>query len=371
MRCIADVFLKQKSKCILKNVDILIHGVIVPEPRNIEDFEIFIEKFYQDFVFGNRNITNALVEFEDIFSKYNIESIVHKRMLLIIFENVVDYLDVVDNPRLFQWYFLVGKLIMLCILLEENTNSLTEPNKTYNQTIRMFEKKYDSLYDDKIKKLFDKHYIKIMKNITKSVNSTKKCLNELSKSPIKVFYDIMGKYDDQIYYLSKNKFDEKIFEGIDIKHAFDAYQKYGFAEDFKFIEAENVSFEMIKNVFANRVNTLYFIKLPNGFFRLKSKVTKMINIVEPNTIKNLVFLVPYSEIIERDLKVKDLKVAGFKIGIYNMKDVESKSIKLKGLVDYVFLRPSEVTNYNGIVEFSREIDAIIIENNKNSYTIYK
>ena len=35
MRCIADVFLKQKAKCILKNVDILIRDEIVPYPKEM------------------------------------------------------------------------------------------------------------------------------------------------------------------------------------------------------------------------------------------------------------------------------------------------------------------------------------------------
>ena len=85
MRCIADVFLKQKAKCILKNVDILIRDEIVPYPKDLEEFEIVIDKFYQDFFFGHRNIDKALEEYTDIFLKYDVDSIVPKRMLLLIF----------------------------------------------------------------------------------------------------------------------------------------------------------------------------------------------------------------------------------------------------------------------------------------------
>ena len=43
MRCIANVFLKQKAKCILRNVEILISHEVQPFPRNMEDFEICID----------------------------------------------------------------------------------------------------------------------------------------------------------------------------------------------------------------------------------------------------------------------------------------------------------------------------------------
>ena len=71
MRCIANVFLKQKAKCILRNVEILISHEVQPFPRNMEDFEICIDKFYEYFMFGRRDITTALEEYTDIFEKYN------------------------------------------------------------------------------------------------------------------------------------------------------------------------------------------------------------------------------------------------------------------------------------------------------------
>ena len=152
MRCIADVFLKQKAKCILKNVDILIRDEIVPYPKEMEDFEICIDKFYQDFFFGNRNIDKALEEYTEIFEKYGVVSIVPKRMLLLIFENVVDYLDLINNKKLFDWYYLVAKLILLNIALEEYSNSLTEDKYSYDEIIKMFEVKNKSLFDSKVKK---------------------------------------------------------------------------------------------------------------------------------------------------------------------------------------------------------------------------
>ena len=371
MRCIADVFLKQKAKCILKNVDILIRDEVVPYPKNIEDFEICIDKFYQDFFFGNRNIDKALEEYTEIFEKYGVVSIVPKRMLLLIFENVVDYLDLIDNKKLFNWYYLVAKLMLLNIALEEYSNSLTKDKYSYEEIIKMFEVKNKSIFDNEIKELFDKNYIKIIKNITKSVSSSKKCLNMLSKSPLKVYYDYMGNIDGYNLFISKVNFDKKYFEGIDESHAFDAFVKYGFALDFKYIEAEHISFEVIKNVFDNKPNTLYFVKLPNDFFKLKTNITKMYNIVEPKTIRNFVFLVPYKEFMNRDVKVKELKNYGFKLGVYDFNTVESKSLKLKNVIDYVYFKHNKVSNYNSIVEFSHNIGATIIENDGNTYKVYK
>ena len=54
-----------------------------------------------------------------------------------------------------------------------------------------------------------------------------------------------------------------------------------------------------------------------------------------------------------------------------MKDAETKSIKLKGIIDYLYLRPSEVSNYSGLLEFAKSIDTIVIENVQNNYKIYK
>ena len=120
----------------------------------------------------------------------------------------------------------------------------------------------------------------------------------------------------------------KEFSGIDSSHVYDAFIKYEFAIDFKYIEAENVSFQIVKDVFSDKKNTLYFIKLPNGFFRLRTNVTKMLNIIEPKTLNHFVFLVPYSELISRDIKVKELKNAGVMIGVYHLNTLEQKSIKL-------------------------------------------
>ena len=371
MRCIANVFLKHKAKCILKNVDTLIQNVSYPAPKELEEFEICINKFYGDFIFGSRNIDVALEEYTDIFEKYNVESIVPKRMLLLIFENVVDYLDVIDYPDLFHWYYLVAKLILVNMMVEEYSNSLTNESLSYNDIVKLLENNNKVIFDEEVERLFDENYIKIVKNITKNKNSTKKCLNELSRSPLKVSYDIIGEHNGIVHYISKVKFDEMIFKGIDMKHTFDAFQKYGFAEDFKYIEVEHISFEVIKNVFDNNVNTLYFIKLPDNFFKLKSNVTKLIKIIEPKTFKYFIFLVPYKEIIERDNKVNELKKYGFKLGVYNFKVVESKSIKMKNMIDYVFIKTSNVANYEGVVNFSKSIDCIIIEKDKNSYRIYK
>lgn len=372
MRCIADVFLKQKAKCILKNVDILIRDEVVPYPKEMEEFEIVIDKFYQDFFFGHRNIDKALEEYTDIFLKYDVDSIVPKRMLLLIFENVVDYLDLIDNEKLFNWYYLVAKLILLNIALEEYSNSLTEKSIDYEDIIKIFEVKNKSIFDDEVKELFNKNYIKIIKNITKEVNQNKKCFKELSKSPLKVYYDIVGSLDGVDYKISRIHFDNEVFSGIDGSHVYDAFIKYNFAIDFKYIEAENVSFEVIKEVFSGKHNTLYFIRLPKGFFRLRTNVTKMLSIIEDKTLSHFVFLVPYSEIISRDAKVRELKDSGVKIGVYHLNTLEQESIKLKGLVDYLFLKPSEVTNYESIVNFSRTINSIIVEENNNmTYKIYK
>lgn len=372
MRCIADVFLKQKAKCILKNVDILIRDEIVPYPKDIEEFEIVIDKFYQDFFFGHRNIDKALEEYTEIFLKYDVDSIVPKRMLLLIFENVVDYLDLIDNEKLFDWYYLVAKLILLNIALEEYSNSLTEEKIDYDDIIKIFEVKNKSIFDDEVKELFNENYIKIIKNITKEVKANKKCIRELNKSPLKVYYDIVGTLDKIDYKISRIHFDNEEFSGLDERHVYDAFIKYNFAIDFKYIEAESVSFEVIKEVFSGKHNTLYFIRLPNGFFRLRTNVTKLLNIIEPKTLNHFVFLVPYSEIISRDVKVKELRDAGVKIGVYHLNTLEQKSIKLKGLVEYVFLKPSEVTNYKSIIDFSRTINSIIVEENDNkTYKIYK
>lgn len=372
MRCIADVFLKQKAKCILKNVDILIRDEIVPYPKNIENFEICIDKFYQDFFFGNRNIDKALEEYTEIFEKYGVVSIVPKRMLLLIFENVVDYLDLIDNKKLFNWYYLVARLILLNIALEEYSNSLTKDKYSYEEIIKMFEVKNKSLFDSEVKELFDEKYIKIIKNITKESKNYKKCLRELSKSPLKVYYDVVGNLNGINYYMSRIHFDKEEFSGIDSSHVYDAFIKYEFAIDFKYIEAENVSFQIVKDVFSDKKNTLYFIKLPNGFFRLRTNVTKMLNIIEPKTLNHFVFLVPYSELISRDIKVKELKNAGVMIGGYHLNTLEQKSIKLKGLVNYLFLKPGEVTNYESIINFSRSINATIVEEYDNgTYKMYR
>lgn len=371
MRCIANVFLKQKAKCILKNVEILISHEINPYPRPIEDFEICIDKFYECFMFGNRDIKVALEEYTDIFEKYNIINIVPKRMLLLIFENVVDYLDLIDNPKLFDWYYLVAKLILLNLVFEEYSNSITEKNFSYDKIINMFDEKYSILFDDKIKLLFESNRYKLIKNITKNNKNTKKCLHELSKNPIKVRYELMGKYNGILNYISKIDFDLSIFDGIDVRHAYDVFQKYEYSAEFKYIEAEGVSFEVIKNVFANKANTLYFIKLPNDFFRLKTNVNKLINVIEPKTINNYVFLIPYYEFMDRFSKINELSSLGFKLGVYDMKDVDLKSIKLKNIISYIYLKESEVSNYNSLINFAKSIDVIIIEENNNTYKIYK
>lgn len=371
MRCIADVFLKQKAKCILKNVDILIRDEIVPYPREMEDFEICIDKFYQDFFFGNRNIDKALEEYTEIFEKYGVVSIVPKRMLLLIFENVVDYLDLIDNPELFNWYYLVAKLILLNLIFEEYSNSITEKKFSYEKIIDTFSKRYSTLFDDKVRSLFDKNYAKLIRNINKNNKMTEKCLRDLNKGPLKVKYWSMGNYNGYDYYISKINFDKKTFDGIDLKHAFDAFQKYDYSIEFKYIEAENVSFEVIKNVFGNKPNTLYFIKLPYNFFRLKTSVNKLVSMIEPKTIKNFVFLIAYDDLINKSSKISEFKSLGFRLGVYNMKEAETKSIKLKGVVDYIYLRPSEVSNYGSLIEFAKSINLTIIENEQNSYKIYK
>ena len=97
----------------------------------------------------------------------------------------------------------------------------------------------------------------------------------------------------------------------------------------------------------------------------------MYNIVEPKTIRNFVFLVPYKEFMNRDVKVKELKNYGFKLGVYDFNTVESKSIKLKNVIDYVYFKHNKVSNYNSIVEFSHNIGATIIENDGNTYKVYK
>lgn len=371
MRCIANVFLKQKAKCILKNVDTLIQNVSFPAPKELKEFEICIDKFYGDFIFGNRNIDVALEEYNDIFEKYDVESIVPKRMLLLIFENVVDYLDVIDYPDLFHWYYLVAKLILINMIVEEYSNSLTNEILNYNDIFEVLDKNNKNIFDEEIKELFNKNYIKLIKNMTKNAKSTKKCLNELSKSPLKVSYDIMGEYNSIVYYISKVKFDEMIFKGIDKKHTFDAFQKYGFAKEFKYIEIEHISFEVIKNTFANKINKLYFVKLPDDFFRLKSNVSKLVKTIEPKTLKYFVFLIPYKEIIERDNNVNELRKHGIMLGVYNFKSVETKSIKLRNMINYVYIKKSNVANYESVVNFSKSIECTIIEENKNSYRIYK
>lgn len=371
MRCIANVFLKQKAKCILRNVEILISHEVQPFPRNMEDFEICIDKFYEYFMFGRRDITTALEEYTDIFEKYNVTSIVPKRMLLLIFENVVDYLDLIDNPELFNWYYLVAKLILLNLIFEEYSNSITEKKFSYEKIIDTFSKRYSTLFDDKVRSLFDKNYAKLIRNINKNNKMTEKCLRDLNKGPLKVKYWSMGNYNGYDYYISKINFDKKIFDGIDLKHAFDAFQKYDYSIEFKYIEAENVSFEVIKNVFGNKPNTLYFIKLPYNFFRLKTSVNKLVSMIEPKTIKNFVFLIAYDDLINKSSKISEFKSLGFRLGVYNMKEAETKSIKLKGVVDYIYLRPSEVSNYGSLIEFAKSINLTIIENEQNSYKIYK
>ncbi len=371
MRCIANVFLKQKAKCILKNVEILISHEVVPFPKKMEEFEICIDKFYEDFMFGRRDITKALDEYTDIFVKYNVTSIVTKRMLLLIFENVVDYLDLIDNPELFNWYYLVAKLILLNLIFEEYSNSITEKKYSYDVIIDTFTKRYSILFDDKIKGLFEKNYTKLIRNINKNNKATEKCLHDLQKSPLKVKYELIGKYNDIYHYISKINFDEKIFDGIDLNHAFDAFQKYNYSTEFKYIEVENISFEVIKNVFGNKSNTLYFVKLPFNFFRLKTNINKLMNIIEPKTIKYFVFLIPYSDIIGNTARIQKFKNFGFKLGVYNMKEPEAKSVKLKGIIDYMYLRPSEVSNYSSLIEFAKSIDVIIIENEQKNYKIYK
>ncbi len=371
MRCIANVFLKQKAKCILKNVEILISHEVKPFPKEMKEFEVCIDKFYEDFMFGKRDISKALEEYTDIFEKYNVTNIVTKRMLLLIFENVVDYLDLIDNPELFNWYYLVAKLILLNLVFEEYSNSITEKKYDYDIIIDTFTKRYSMLFDDKIKSLFEKNYTKLIRNITKNNKSTDKCLHELKRSPLKVNYELMGKYNDTYYYISKISFDEKVFNGIDVRHTFDAFQKYSFSTEFKYIEAENISFEVIKNVFGNKPNTLYFVKLPFNFFRLKSNITKLLNVIEPKTIKYFVFLIPYDDLINRTVRIQELKNMGFNLGVYDMKEVESKSIKLKGIINYLYLRQSEVSNYSELLEFAKSIDCIVIENEQKNYKIYK
>ena len=50
--------------------------------------------------------------------------------------------------------------------------------------------------------------------------------------------------------MSRIHFDSEEFSGIDSNHVYDAFIKYEFAIDFKYIEAENVSFQVVKNVFS-------------------------------------------------------------------------------------------------------------------------
>ena len=227
------------------------------------------------------------------------------------------------------------------------------------------------MFDDKVRSLFDKNYAKLIRNINKNNKMTEKCLRDLNKGPLKVKYWSMGNYNGCDYYISKINFDKKTFDGIDLKHAFDAFQKYDYSIEFKYIEAENVSFEVIKNVFGNKPNTLYFIKLPYNFFRLKTSVNKLVSMIEPKTIKNFVFLIAYDDLINKSTKISEFKSLGFRLGVYNMKEAETKSIKLKGVVDYIYLRPSEVSNYGSLIEFAKSINLTIIENEQNSYKIYK
>lgn len=93
--------------------------------------------------------------------------------------------------------------------------------------------------------------------------------------------------------------------------------------------------------------------------------------IEPKTIKNFVFLIAYDDLINKSSKISEFKSLGFRLGVYNMKEAETKSIKLKGLVDYIYLRPSEVSNYSSLIEFAKSINLTIIENEQNSYKIYK
>ncbi len=370
MRCIANVLLKQKAKCILKNVEILIQKS-GPMYKSIDDFEICISKFYSSFIFEKRDIKVALEGYNDIFEKYGVIDIVPKRMLLLIFENVTDYLDIIEEPILFNWYYLLSKLLLVNILVEEYSNSLTDKRYSLDYIIRRLKKKYRVIFDAEVEDLFNKCYNKILKNLTNNNKNTKRCLSELKKSPLRVKYDLMGEFDNKVHYISKIVFDERVFDGIDLRHVSDSFQKYGFANDFKYIEAENVSYEIIKNVFANKTDKLYFIKLPDDFFRLNTRIKKLNNVINQDSKKYYVFLVPYEELLLRDVKVKEFKNLGYTIGVYNMNKVESKSVKLKGIVDYVYFRPSLVTDYNGIVNFARSIDTQIIENEKNSYKMYK
>ena len=183
MRCIANVFLKQKAKCILRNVEILISHEVQPFPRNMEDFEICIDKFYEYFMFGRRDITTALEEYTDIFEKYNVTSIVPKRMLLLIFENVVDYLDLIDNPELFNWYYLVAKLILLNLIFEEYSNSITEKKFSYEKIMigNVFnrdEKNYLVLFDNYKNYKVNSYINNLIKNSDETVYKVDMSLSE-------------------------------------------------------------------------------------------------------------------------------------------------------------------------------------------------
>ena len=125
------------------------------------------------------------------------------------------------------------------------------------------------------------------------------------------------------------------------------------------------------DIFPPSIFLFHIVKLPFNFFRLKSNINKLVNTIEPKTAKYFVFLIPYDDIIKKTSKIQEFKGLGFKLGVYNMKDAETKSIKLKGIIDYLYLRPSEVSNYSGLLEFAKSIDTIVIENVQNNYKIYK
>lgn len=250
--------------------------------------------------------------------------------------------------------------IFILIMYLEQANGKFDDLKPikdmYMKKIVKFSKD-NNIDDDKVKKLVES----IVKTQKIHQSMIKLVIKKLETDKFKLNYNRLTK-NNNLYALSLEH--NIAFSKVYSEYIVDkTYSEGIISEDKVMIEVSLLYGQLIEDMFDSNFDKKYIIYLPGSLYSKDNKLTKLMNMMDDEYIKNkLIILVEYEDLLSNKKTIKDLRKSGYRFALVFNENTELK-VKDKtniNIADYIFINKKKVDEKNILSVIPEELVSKVI-----------
>lgn len=312
---IIEKYYNQKKLTIVNSALIILNHIFDEQPKWKKELDTCSEYYINNFVLNNNLSKKFIRKYYRFFFEFQINDLLMREIYVSIFETIIDY-KTLSGQTSKNGALLVGKVFLIAINLDKNTNSLEiindNPKQIFDKLSEIFPN--DSVIKNSLKEAKKELQSLMKKNLLINKKMNKFLDNEIFKLQfipyqnrelIKPLYEVKLKYNiEKLVKYQKQEIDyvfEK--EEIDTKLTFITYSLAAISM-LKMIEKE-------KHVF-------FILSLSNSFFNKKKDFRNLLKLMSSKEYSSRIIIEIDSIILDKMAKdIEKCRKMGVLIAIRN------------------------------------------------------